>query len=83
MSNDYFTVTNYHLDLAKKHGENLAKLQIGLGHTEPLTAEELWDEHPEDELVYQVTGEKMHDVEESALITDSFEEGYFYYGEWL
>jgi len=82
MTNDYFTVTNYHLNLAKRYGEQTAKIQIERGHTEPLTEPELWDEHAPDELVFYVTGEKMHDVDESYLVLDAFAEGYFYYDGW-
>lgn len=82
MTNDYFTVTNYHLNIAMTYGEQTAKNQIERGHDEPLTEPELWTEHEPDELVFSVTGEKIHDVEESYLILDAFEEGYYYYDGW-
>lgn len=82
MTNDYFTITNYHLNVALKHGEHVAKAQIDEGRTDPLTDEELWDTFPQDDIVFLVTGEKIHDVDESYLVLDAFEEGYFYYAGW-
>lgn len=82
MSNDFFVVTNYHLNIAEKHGQSVAQAQIDAGYTEPLTDEELWDNHPQEDIVFLVTGEKMHDVDEGYLILDSFEDGYFRYGGW-
>lgn len=82
MVNEYFSITNYHLNVALAHGQKLAKAQQDAGHTEPLTDEELWEEYPQDEIVFLVTGEKMHDVDEHYLILDAFEEGYFYHEGW-
>lgn len=82
MTNDYFQVMNYHLEVARLHGEKVATHQIAEGRTEPLTDEELWDEFPQYDIVFLVTGEKMHDVDEGYLILDAFEEGYFYHEGW-
>lgn len=82
MTNDYFTVTNYHLSVAHQHGSKVAKHQRDEGRTEPYTEEELFEEFPEDEIVFLVTGEKIHDVDESYLVIDAFSEGYFYEEGW-
>lgn len=74
MVNEYFTVTNYHLNIAKQYGEKVAQHQREEGHTE---ADEPWLEHSQDEIIFLVTGEKEHDVDESYLIIDAFEEGYY------
>lgn len=79
---DEFIVTNKHLNLAMQYGEATAKIQREHGHTAPLTDEELWEEHPQEDIVFMVTGEKLHDVAEYYVILDSFEEGYFYYDGW-
>lgn len=82
MVNEFFTVTNYHLNIAKLHGEKIARHQQADGRTEPLSEEELLNEYPEDELIMLVTGEKEHDVDEAYLIVDAFEEGYYREDGW-
>lgn len=82
MTTDYFTITNYHLNVARLHGEKVAQHQQDEGRTEPWVEEELWEEFPDDEIVFLVTGEKIHDVDESYLIIDAFSEGYFYHEGW-
>lgn len=81
MVNETFIVTNYHLNIATKHGEKLAQHQQAEGHTEPLSEEEL-HASLDDSIVFLVTGEKEHDVDESYLIIDAFEEGYYREGNW-
>lgn len=74
-------VTNYHLNVAAKFGDTVARTHHGTGR-EPMTDAELYEQHPIDELVFAVTGEKVHDVPEHYLILDAFEEGYFYSDIW-
>jgi len=79
--NEFFTVTNYHLNIAKMHGEKLAQHHQAENHSEPLGEEEL-HASLEDSIVFLVTGEKEHDVDESYLIIDAFEEGYYREENW-
>lgn len=78
---DDVEVTTHHLDAAERYGQKIAathKERVG----EPVTDEELWDEHSEGDVVFHITGAKMHDVPEYYLVLDSFETGYFYWEGW-
>ncbi len=78
---DDVDVTNYHLNAAERHGQKIAASHKDKG-IEPLTDEELWVEHPQEDIVFLITGAKIHEVPENYLILDSFEEGYFYWEGW-
>ncbi len=81
INNDDVDVTNNHLDAAERYGQRVAAKHHEHG-SDPVTDEELWDEYPPEDVVFLITGAKVHDVPEHYLILDSFEEGYFYSEVW-